>query len=149
MVSPIALMPPSGEGMFAERTAQVQGAQGSDPSGSLDVDLTDDLRDIPPAQAEDYDYKLKVEAVVKTTSGDAEVTKSAVLFVICNQPAPTTGAEVAGENNFPVGGVEAGLGGTSAADAPVAATHTGWVAALGLALAALLLVVRRLRAQGV
>lgn len=77
------LMPPSGEGVFAERTVVVQEAQGSDPSGSLDVDLTKDLSTIAPAQAEDFDYKLKVEAVVKTTSGGGEVTKSAVLFVIC------------------------------------------------------------------
>lgn len=87
------LMPPSGEGLFAERTAVVQEAQGSNPSGSLDVDLTKDLSTIAPAQAEDFDYKLKVEAVVKTTSGDNEVTKSAVLFVIC--PAAAEAAEAA------------------------------------------------------
>lgn len=166
------LMPPSGEGLFAERLAEVQEAQGQDSSGSLDVDLTEDLRDIPPAQAEDFDYKLKVEAVVKTTSGGAEVTKSAVLFIICEQPATTVGgagaggggaaaggagnggagngggsAQSAGENNFPVGGVEAGLGGTAAAEARVAAPLTGWLAVLGLTLGALLLGSRRLRAQ--
>lgn len=81
-----SLMPPSGEGLFATRTAQVQEASGSDPSGSLDVDLTEDLSTIQPAQAEDFDYKLRVEAVVKTTSGGSEVTKSAVLFIIC-EPA--------------------------------------------------------------
>lgn len=87
------LMPPSGEGLFAERTAVVQEAQGSNPSGSLDVDLTRDLSTIAPAQAEDFDYKLKVEAVVKTASGGNEVTKSAVLFVIC--PAAAAAAEAA------------------------------------------------------
>lgn len=87
------LMPPSGEGVFAQRTAVVQEAQGSDPSGSLDVDLTQDLSTIAPAQAEDFDYKLKVEAVVKTTSSGGEVTKSAVLFVIC--PAAAAAAEAA------------------------------------------------------
>lgn len=87
------LMPPSGEGLFAERTALVQEAQGSNPSGSLDVDLTKDLSTIAPAQAEDFDYKLKVEAVVKTASGGNEVTKSAVLFVIC--PAAAEAAEAA------------------------------------------------------
>jgi hypothetical protein len=87
------LMPPSGEGLFAERTAVVREAQGSDPSGSLDVDLTKDLSTIAPAQAEDFDYKLKLEAVVKTASGGGEVTKSAVLFVIC--PAAAEAAEAA------------------------------------------------------
>lgn len=90
----LTLMPPSGEGLFAERTAVVQEAQGSDPSGSLDVDLTEDLSTIAPAQAEDFDYKLKVEAVVKTASGGNEVTKSAVLFVIC--PAAAEAAQAAG-----------------------------------------------------
>ncbi|HXH79753.1 hypothetical protein [Nocardioides sp.] len=87
------LMPPSGEGLFAERTAVVQEAQGSDLSGTLDVDLTQDLSKIAPAVAQDFDYKLKVEAVVKTTSGGNEVTKSAVLFVIC--PAARAAAEAA------------------------------------------------------
>ena len=87
------LMPPSGEGVFARRTAVVGEAAGSDLSGSLDVDLTRALSAIAPAQAEDFDYKLKVEAVVKTTSGGGEVTKSAVLFVIC--PAAAAAAEAA------------------------------------------------------
>lgn len=92
----LTLMPPSGEGLFAERTAVVQEAQGSDLSGSLDVDLAKELSTIAPAQAEDFDYKLKVEAVVKTTSGGNEVTKSAVLFVICQAAAETAeAAEVA------------------------------------------------------
>lgn len=98
------LMPPSGEGLFAERTAVVQEAQGSDPSGSLDVDLTEDLSTIAPAQAEDFDYKLKVEAVVKTTSGGNEVTKSAVLFVIC--PAAAEAAEAAAAATQVKGGVK-------------------------------------------
>lgn len=166
-----SLMPPSGEGVFAERTAEVQEAQGSDPSGSLDVDLTEDLRDLPPAQAEDFDYKLKVEAVVKTTSGAAEVTKSAVLFVICEQPASTTaagaggggagggngaggaddsgggGPQVAGESAIPVGGVAAGLGGTADVEGP-GRSGAAWLGVVGVAMLAALLLSRRLRGQG-
>lgn len=106
------LMPPSGDGVVAQRTAQVQTAQGNDLSGRLDVDLTADLADHPPAQAEDFDYKVRVDAEVKSSEGNSSITKSAILFIVCDTAAG--GGVVAGEEaGVPIGGVAAGDGGTA------------------------------------
>lgn len=81
------VMPPSGNGETLEPlVANLEDSDpdtGNDLSGSLDVSLLDDLQDIEPAQAEDYDYKVRVEAVVKVTPG-TEVTKSKILFIVCD-----------------------------------------------------------------
>jgi hypothetical protein len=51
---------------------------------SNDIDLTDDLADLPPAQAEDFDYKVRVDAEVKSSEGNDGITKSAILFIVCD-----------------------------------------------------------------
>lgn len=78
----LSLQPPSGDEQLAERSAQLEDAQGNDLSGSLDVDLTEELSQVPPADAEDFDHKVRVDVVVKETDG-TEVTKSTMLFVDC------------------------------------------------------------------
>lgn len=146
------LMPPSGDGVVAQRTAQVEAAQGKELSGRLNVDLTDDLADVPPAQAEDFDYKVRVDAEVKSSEGNNSISKSAILFIICDTDSGVIGGEegdgdtgaggiVAGEEgDVPVGGVAAGDGGTAAAT-----LATGQTAALlgGSALLGLSVLYRR------
>lgn len=118
------LQPPSGDEVIARDEARVREARGNEHSGSLAVDLTDELATVPPAQAEDYDYKVRVDAEVKETEGNDSIAKSAMLFIVCEAaPATVAGeeAEVAGteatavedEAEVPVGGVSAGLGGGS------------------------------------
>lgn len=77
--------------VVAEREAALESARGNQPSGSLDVDITDDLRAYQPAQAEDFDYKLRADAVVKESEG-SEVTKSAILFIDCPEAAAAAAA---------------------------------------------------------
>lgn len=160
------LMPPSGEGVVAERTAQVQAAQGQELSGALDVDLTRDLSAVPPAQAEDFDYKVRVDAVVKSTSGNATITKSAMLFIVCEPKVAATGGasgaggaggaggggdeatvkgQAAAGNSVPIGGVDAGQGGTASPDS----TPLAWAATAGAALLGILLLTLLRRRQGV
>lgn len=106
------LVPPSGDRVIARATARVEEAQGNDPSGSLDVDLAAELAGVPPAQAEDYDYKVRVDAEVKSTAGNESITKSAILFLVCDSAVGGVGG--AGEEGaVPVGGVAAGGGGTA------------------------------------
>lgn len=134
------LQPPSGDDVIARDEARVRKAQGKEHSGSLAVDLTDELSSVPPAQAEDYDYKVRVDAEVKETEGNDSITKSAMLFIICDA-AVAAGADVAGaDDTVPVGGVSAGLGGTS--DGPVSTTA---LLGGGLVLLAAVAVVRRRR----
>lgn len=73
--------------VVAERQADLEAATGSDMSGSLDVDITDDLSNFQPAQAEDFDYKVRVDVVVKESEGGNDVTKSANLFLDCPEAA--------------------------------------------------------------
>ncbi|MET4636930.1 hypothetical protein [Mycetocola sp. 2940] len=79
-------MQPSGNGeVLEQRTVTLEDADpdgGNDFSGSLYVDLTEDLKNIEPAVAQDYDYKVRVEATVKQTAG-AEITKKSMLFIVC------------------------------------------------------------------
>lgn len=126
------LMPPSGDGVVARRTARVEQARGNELSGRLDVHLAGDLADVPPAQAEDFDYKVRVDAEVKESEGNDSITKSAMLFIVCN-PRAVAGA--------PVGGVAAGGGGTASG------TYTAEVASLlaGVALLSLAFGYRRTR----
>lgn len=134
------LQPPNEEEQFAQRTAQVSEAQGNELSGRLDVDLTDDLSSYEPAQAEDYDYKVRVDAVVKSNDGNSEITKSAMLFIDCaaayapaeadEEEAPEEGLEAA-----PVGGVAAGEGGTASSAAGQGLALLGGAGLLGLAFA--------------
>lgn len=81
----LSLQPPSGDQELTERQASLEDARGNEPSGSLTVDLTDELSSVPPADPEDYDYKVRVDVVVKESNG-SEVTKSTMLFIDC-QPA--------------------------------------------------------------
>lgn len=93
------VMAPSGNGETLEplvaNLVDSDPDTGNDLSGSLDVSLLDDLQGIEPAQAQDFDYKVRVEAVVKVTPG-TEVTKSKILFIVCDTgadevtPAPVT-----------------------------------------------------------
>jgi hypothetical protein len=141
------LMPPSGEDVIAERRARVQAAQGNELSGTLEVDLSDELADVTPAQAEDFDYKVRVDAEVKSTKGNDSITKSAILFIICETAAGD--ADLAGEEGTtPLGGVEAGYGGTANTESspPV---YSAAVAAVVSVLTGVLLLTRRLRRHGV
>ena len=97
------LQPPSGDRVIFRDTARVREAQGNESSGSLEVDLTDELAGVPPAQAQDYDYKVRVDAEVKSTEGNDSITKSAMLFIICADA----------RDGAPVGGVAAGFGGAA------------------------------------
>lgn len=117
-----SLQPPSGESELTTLEAQLEEAQGNELSGSLDVDLTDDLSDVQPADAEDFNYKVRVDVIVKDPGEGEEVTKSAMLFIEC--PAAAGDDEVAGgeegaaddeaeEQQTPAGGVDAGLGGAA------------------------------------
>lgn len=90
----LSLQPPSGDAALVERSAELQDAQGNELSGSLLVDLTDELAGVEPAKAEDFDYKVRVEVVVKETPG-TEVTKSSMLFIDCEDAAETFRTEVA------------------------------------------------------
>lgn len=112
--------PAGNEERIEARTADVKPAKGNNLSGSLNVDLSDDLRGIEPAQAQDFDYKVKVEVNVKDSEG-TEVTKSAMLFIVCQPGAAGAGA-------VPAGGVAAGFGGSATSGLPVEAI----VLALGL-----------------
>jgi hypothetical protein len=123
------MMEPSGNDERIEaRTARIRTAKGNNLSGSLNVDLSDDLRGIEPAQARDYDYKVKVEAQVKESEG-TEITKSAMLFIVC-EPGAGGGAGGAGggAGAVPAGGVAAGFGGSATSGWPV----EGTLLALGL-----------------
>lgn len=89
----IALQPPSGEDEIAALSVDLQDATGDELSGSLAVDITEQLSQVPPADTESYDYKIRVEVVVKETpEGDGEgqdegegteVTKSKQFFIDC------------------------------------------------------------------
>lgn len=130
------LVPPSGDRVIEELTAEVEEAQGNELSGILEVDLTDELADVAPAQAEDFDFKVRVDAEVKSTKGNDSITKSAILFVICTPE----------DLGPPVGGVSAGYGGTAQGPSPWSPVSMSALGALvlgGLAVAA-----RRLRRPG-
>jgi hypothetical protein len=88
------LMPPSGNRVIARRTATVQEARGNEHSGSLLVDLSEELADVAPAQAEDFDYKARADAVVKSSNGNSQITKKAMLFIVC---APTVAGSAGGD----------------------------------------------------
>ena len=81
------VMAPSGNGETLEplvaNLVDPDPDTGNDLSGSLDVSLLDDLQGIAPAQAQDFDYKVRVDATVKVTPG-TEVTKSKILFIVCD-----------------------------------------------------------------
>jgi hypothetical protein len=145
------LLPPSGDDVIARRTAQVEEARGNESSGSLKVDLSDELSDIPRAQADDFNFKVRVDAEVKSTRGNDGITKSAVLFIVCAPGAGGPGnggpggAGPGGGGEVPNGGVSAGYGGTAAnADGPPAWTPWSMTALAGLFLAACAVAGRRL-----
>lgn len=143
------LQPPSGDEVIAEDEAQVVEGRGNEHSGSLAVDLADELADVPPAQAEDFDHKVRVDAVVKSSEGNDEITKTAMLFILCEEePVAVAGeeatvteeepvaAEVAGVDEVvPVGGVAAGEGGTADGALPSAPILLGGLGLLGAGLA--------------
>lgn len=136
------LMDPTGDAgtEIEARTASLEEAQGNEPSGSLPVDLTEDLRGVEPAQSEDFDYKIRVEAVVKETGeNDNEVTKSAILFLACDVQAaqPVEDEEPVEEDETPAGAVPAGMGGAAGAQGsalvlPVGLALLAVLASLGL-----------------
>ena len=70
-----SLQPPSGTRVIARRVAQVDDARGNELSGTLEVDLTDALAGVAPAQAADYDYKVRVDAEVKSSEGNDSITR--------------------------------------------------------------------------
>lgn len=127
------LQPPSGTRVIESRIAYVDRARGNRLSGTLRVDLTRELAGVAPAQAADYDYKVRVDAEVKSSEGNDSITKSAMLFITCDEAAL-----------LPAGGVKAGLGG---AVGEPSGTPT-WTLLAGLVAAVMVLAGARLKRRG-
>lgn len=128
-----ALQPPSGTKVIARRVAQVEDARGNELSGTLRIDLTEELAGVAPAQAASYDYKVRVDAEVKSSEGNDSITKTAMLFIDCAEAAL-----------LPVGGVEAGMGGAAGESGGVPT----WPLFAGLAAAVAVLAGARLKRHG-
>lgn len=114
----LSLQPPSGEEQLESRQVQLEAATGSELSGSLTVDLTEELRAVPVADAEDFDYKVRVDVIVDEPGEGGEVTKSSILFIECAEAAAPADGDTDGGGEGEAGGEgDAGAGGEGGAEA--------------------------------
>jgi hypothetical protein len=158
------LQPPSGSDEIARREVALQEAQGNELSGTLAVDLTDQLAGYAPVQADAYDYKVRVDVVVGERGESGLITKTAMVFLECPEAAaraiaagfvrlpvsgeapgsgqaPASGeaspsVQASGGARVPVGGVATGAGGMAGDRSPIA--PLAGLAALVLAFTAVL-----------
>ncbi|MBW3667291.1 MAG: hypothetical protein KY394_06825 [Actinobacteria bacterium] len=120
----LAAQPPTGnEQLFTTEVALTTAESGEELSGSVTVDLTDELEAFDPAQAEQFDYKvdLTVETVNPDQSAD---TKNGIFFLTCEAAAGDAGDEAAaagaaGEATTPEGAAATGAGGSASSSAAV------------------------------
>lgn len=96
------LQPPSGSDEIARREVALQEAQGNELSGTLAVDLTDQLAGYAPVQSDAYDYKVRVNVVVGERGESGLNTKTAMVFLDC--PEAAARALAAGFVRLPVSG---------------------------------------------